>query len=76
MFNTRNSTVLRAQRGQAEALETWREAAGVVRIRWRTFLETGPGGRSRAFASYVEALDAEEAAAIELAAMSPSVLAA
>ena len=73
MFNTRHITT---QRGQAQALETWREAAGVVRISWRAFLEAGPGRRSRAFASYVEALDAEEAAAFELAALSPSVLAA
>ena len=77
MFKTSHITPLFAQQSQAQALETWREAAGLVRIRWQAFLEAGgPGSRSRAFASYVAALDAEEAAASELAALSPSVLAA
>jgi len=76
MFNTRQITPLFAERSQAEALETWREAAGVVSISWRAFLEAGSGSRSRAFASYVAALDAEEAAASELAALSPVDIAA
>jgi hypothetical protein len=40
------------------------------------FLEADSESRSSAFASYVAALDAEEAAASELAAESPSALAA
>ena len=67
MLNSRHITQLFPQRGQARALELWREAAEFVRIRWQVFLEAdGPGSRSRAFASYVAALDAEEAAASEL----------
>ena len=56
--------------GRAEALETWREAASLVRLRWRAFLEARPASRSQAFASYVAALDAEEAAAADMAVLS------
>jgi hypothetical protein len=77
MFTTRHITPMSAQSSQAQALETWREAEGVVRIHWQAFLEApGPGSRSRAFASYVTALDAEEAAASELAALAAFDIAA
>ena len=77
MFTTSRITPQFAQRRQAEALETWREAEGLVRVRWQAFLEAGgPGSRSRAFASYVMALDAEGAAASELAALSSYDIAA
>jgi hypothetical protein len=65
-----------APHSRAQALETWREAAGLVRIRWQAFLEAEASSASRAFASYVAALDAEEAAAAEMAALSPSTIAA
>jgi hypothetical protein len=71
MFNTRHT-----MRSRAQALETWREAASLVGVRWRHFLETDHARRSWAFAGYVAALDAEEAAASELAALSPSLIAA
>ena len=54
---------------QAHALEEWREAARVVSQRWAVFLDAEPVTRSWAFASYVAALDAEQAAATELAAL-------
>jgi hypothetical protein len=77
MSTTRHITPRYAQPSHAEVLESWREAEGVVRIRWQAFLEApGPGSRSRAFASYVLALDAEEAAASELAALSSFDIAA
>ena len=77
MFTTSRINSLSAQRGHAEALEIWREAEGTVRVRWQAFLEApGPGSRSRAFASYLTALDAEEAAASELAALASYDLAA
>jgi hypothetical protein len=77
MFTTRQITPKYAERRQAQALETWREAEGLVRIHWQAFLEArGPGSRSRAFASYVTALDAEEAAASELAALAAFDIAA
>jgi hypothetical protein len=60
---------------RAGSLERWRDTANVVATRWRVFLEAEPGGRSWAFAAYVAALDAEEAAAAELAAL-PSRVAA
>jgi hypothetical protein len=47
----------------------------VVAARWRVFLQAGPEDRAWAFASYVAALDAEEAAAAEVAALSSSVAA-
>jgi hypothetical protein len=77
MFTTSSITPRFVQRHRAEAHEIWREAEGLVRIRWQEFLEAaGPGSRSRAFASYVTALDAEEAAASELAALSSYDIAA
>jgi len=56
-------------RSRAQALEAWREAATLVSTRWQLFLEAEPEGRRWAFASYVAALDAEEAAAADLAAL-------
>ena len=52
---------------RAQALEVWRDAGQLVWTRWETFLEADPEIRQWAFASYVAALDAEEAAASELA---------
>ena len=65
MFPTAQSTPLFAGRSRARALKTWREAARLVAIRWRVFLEAEPESRAWAFASYVAALDAEDAAAAE-----------
>jgi hypothetical protein len=52
---------------QARALDTWRDAELLVQLRWDTFLEADRASRSGAFAAYVAALDAEAAAAGELA---------
>lgn len=52
------------------ALETWRAAAHVVSSRWDRFLQAEPEMRLFAFASYVAALDSEEAAAADLAVIS------
>jgi hypothetical protein len=72
MRTTRTSDVtpLFARRSQARALETWRNAASLVGIRWRVFLEAEPVSRPQAFASYAAALDAEEAAAADMATLS------
>ncbi len=75
MFPTAHSTPLFASRGQARALETWRDAASLVATRWQVFLEAEPESRAWAFASYVAALDTEEAAAAEMAAQSSSMAA-
>ena len=56
-------------RASREALEVWRAAADLVSLRWRTFLDVDAGTRGFAFASYLAALDAEEAAARDLAAL-------
>lgn len=55
-------------RVRLEALETWRAAARLVSARWERFLGAEPEMRVFAFASYVAALDSEEAAAADLAA--------
>jgi hypothetical protein len=55
-------------RARAVALMEWRESAELVASRWRTYLDAEPIGRAFAFASYVSALDAEEAAAANMAA--------
>ena len=75
MLNTSHTTSSLAARSQVEALESWREAASLVRIRWQAFVEAGSRSRSSAFAAYVAALDAEEAAAIEMALLSFDVAA-
>jgi hypothetical protein len=54
---------------QARALDTWQDAELLVQQRWDTFLEADRVSRRVAFASYVAALDAEAAAAGELAHM-------
>ena len=51
------------------ALEAWRDAEQLVSTRWHAFLEAEPETRRWAFASYVAALDAEDAAATQLAAL-------
>jgi hypothetical protein len=56
-------------RAKSRAFDTWREAADLVRLRWSIYLVVEPAARTFAFASYVAALDAEEAAAFELAAL-------
>ena len=56
-------------RAQAIALMEWREAAELVSSRWQSYLEAEPEGRAFAFASYLSALDAEEAAATGMSAV-------
>jgi hypothetical protein len=75
MFPTTNTTQLFAGRGRVRALEVWRDAASLVATRWQNFLDAEPESRAFAFASYVAALDAEEAAAAEMAALVSSVAA-
>jgi hypothetical protein len=75
MFPAARSTPLFAGRSQARALEAWRGAASLVAARWQVFLEADPQTRVWAFASYVAALDREEAAAADMAALSSSIAA-
>jgi hypothetical protein len=72
MFGTTPVTIppLFPARGRARALEAWREAEDLVKTRWQAFLEADAETRSWAFASYVAALDAEEAAAADMAVLS------
>ena len=49
------------------ALLDWREASRLVSTRWQTFAAAEDEARGFAFASYLRALDAEEAAARQLA---------
>ena len=64
MFAIRSQT-----RAQAIALMEWREAAELVSSRWQTYVDAEPEGRAFAFASYLSALDAEEAAAAAIGAL-------
>ena len=52
-----------------QALEVWRDAEQLVATRRQAFVEAEPETRRFAFASYVAALDAEDAAATELASL-------
>ena len=69
MFATDHITKVLAARGQARAFDAWREAADLVTTRWQLFLEAEAESRRWAFASYIVALNAEEAAAAEMAAL-------
>jgi len=52
-----------------EAIAVWRAAAHLVSVRWQTFLAAETKTRRLAFASYLAALDAEEAAAADVAVL-------
>jgi hypothetical protein len=54
---------------QARALDAWRAAARLVSDRWESVLVADRAARDNVFAAYVAALDAEAAAAAELAAL-------
>jgi hypothetical protein len=56
-------------RAQAVGLMEWRKAAELVSSRWRTYLDAERESRAFAFASYRSALDAEETAAADMAAL-------
>jgi hypothetical protein len=71
MFPIPQSSALFPGRTRARAHEVWREAADLVAIRWCRFVEAEGAAREWAFAAYVAALDAEQAAAFEMAALSP-----
>ena len=59
--------VLDRSSSDVHALDAWREAERLVFGRWGLFADAGPEARQFAFASYVAALDSEEAGAAELA---------
>jgi hypothetical protein len=75
MIPATHSIALFADKRRVGALERWRDTASLVAIRWRVYLEAEPGGRTWAFACYVAALDAEEAAAADLASLSSRIAA-
>ena len=66
MFMTQSQQQSRLRR---EALDTWRAAACLVVTRWDRFLHAEPDVRVFAFASYVAALDCEQAATADLEAI-------
>ena len=75
MFGMAYGTALFAGPGQAQAQQVWRDAANLVATRWQLFLEAEPESRAWAFACYVAALDAEEAAAADMAALASRIAA-
>jgi hypothetical protein len=58
---------------QARALDAWRNAEHVVQLRWDLVLVADRASRRDAFAAYMAALDAEAAAAGELARVHPDL---
>ena len=66
-FLIRRGTPLDQARLQAHSLDTWRDAELLVQSRWDEFLLAEGGTRRGAFAAYLAALEAEAAAAGELA---------
>jgi hypothetical protein len=49
----------------------WRAAARIVAVRWEDFLRSDVDSRVLAFASYLAALDTEEAAAAQMSRLLP-----
>jgi hypothetical protein len=66
-FLIRSGAPLYQAQLQALALDTWRDAELLVQSRWDDFLVADRATRRGAFAAYLAALDAETAAADELA---------
>ena len=65
-----NFGIYRARRfGMAQV--RWRAAARIVALRWEDVLRSDVDSRVFAFASYLAALDTEEAAAAQMARMLP-----
>jgi hypothetical protein len=70
------ASVINLRRGSASSgadginrnLEAWRAAARRVWVCWDALLASPPEGRGHAFAAHAAALDAEAAAAAEMAA--------
>ena len=75
MKRIRNGTFRSTGRRLKEAHARWREAAQLVALRWEVFLQAGAEARGPVFASYLAALDAEEAAAAAMAGLTPRVAA-
>jgi hypothetical protein len=55
----------------AMAQVRWRAAARIVALRWDDFLRSEVDWRASAFASYLDALDTEEAAAAQMSRLLP-----
>jgi len=68
MFPTRRGT-LSTWPFHPPSLDVWRIAANLVWTRWEAFLNAPRDARARAFAAYLAALDAEAAAAAEIAGL-------
>jgi hypothetical protein len=66
-FLIRPGTPLYLAQLQALALDMWRDAELLVQSRWDDFLVADRASRRAAFAAFAAALDAEAAAAGELA---------
>jgi hypothetical protein len=66
MFPKRRG-ILDAWYSHPPSLDVWRVSASLVWTRWEAFLNAPRDIRARAFASYLAALDAEAAAAAEIA---------
>jgi hypothetical protein len=67
MFRSRDGAP-RATRSEYGHLDRWRAAATYVWMCWDALLASPPEGRPRAYAAYGDALDAEAAAAQDVAA--------
>lgn len=75
MKRIRNGTSRSTGRRLIEAHAQWRDAAQLVALRWEVFLQAGGDARGPAFASYLAALDAEEAAAAAMARLTQHIAA-
>jgi hypothetical protein len=72
IFSTRQqATAPSVVQRRARRVEAWRTAARVVWMRWEDFLQAPRETRARAFAAYLSALDAEAAAAADIAVTTP-----
>jgi hypothetical protein len=75
MKRFRNGTSRSTGRRLMKAHAQWREAAQLVALRWEMFVKARGEARGPAFASYLAALDAEEAAAAAMAGLTQRIAA-
>ena len=66
-FLIQTGTPLDLGEPRARALQVWRNAEELVTVRWSAYLKADGEARPVVFAAYMAALDAEAAAADELA---------
>jgi hypothetical protein len=67
MAFVRNAAPCPADEVYSRVRDSWRHASQTAADQWQLYLKAGSASRASAFSAYVAALDAEEAAADDMA---------